>query len=54
MEKKSNEILMNFGKIIAILSAILGIIHIIPMNGILQWAMLLSGIIFIILGKIIK
>lgn len=43
--------ILNSGKIIAILSALLAFTNTIPTNGVLQWTMLIIALIFIVLGK---
>lgn len=51
MKNNPNPKLSNLGKIIAISSAILAILRIIPTNGIIQWTLLLIGILLLIIYK---
>lgn len=48
---KLGRFLITIGKVIALTSVLLSILKIIPINGIIQWSMLVVAIIFIFIGN---
>lgn len=53
-KRKLGKLLSNIGRTIAVISALLAIVKVIPTNGMLQWGALIIGILFILIGEKIK